>query len=89
MAPEGHPSLPGWIENAYFPLERYLCKQSDRDSVTHHQATKLIAEANPDFGDGDINHALDYLLNRGWLYEVDDQLFITELECEESAEWDK
>ncbi len=89
MAPEGHPSLPGWIEDAYFPLERYLCKQSDRESFTHHQATELIAEANPDFGDADINHALDYLLNRGWLYEVDDQLFITELECGESTEPNK
>ena len=86
MASEGHPSLPGWIEDAYFPLERYLCKQSDRDSVTHHQATNLIAEANPDFGDADIDHALNYLLNHGWLYEVDDQLFITELQCGESTE---
>jgi len=86
MAPEGHPSLPGWIEDAYFPLERYLCKQSDRESFTHHQATELIAEANPDFGDADINHALDYLLNRGWLYEVDDRLFITEMQCAESDE---
>ena len=49
--------------------------------ITHHQATELIAEANPDFGDGDIDHALEYLLNRGWLYKVDDQLFITELQC--------
>ena len=89
MAPEGHPSLPGWIEDAYFPLERYLCKQSDRDSFTHHQATELIAESTTDFSDADIDHALDYLLNRGWLYKVDDQLFITELQCRESTESNK
>ena len=86
MAPEGHPSLPGWIEDTYFPLERYLCDQAGRDSFTHHQATELIAKANPDFGDADIDHALNYLLNHGWIYEVDDQLFITELQCAESVD---
>ena len=86
MPSEGYPSLPGWIEDSYHSLERYLCEQSDEDSFTHHQATELIAEANPDFGDADINHALDHLLNRGWLYEVDDQLFITDQQCAESDE---
>ena len=81
MPTEGHPALPDWIESAYLPLERYLCEQADPDSFTHHQATELIAEANPDFGDADIDHALDYMLNRGWLYKVDDRLFVTELQC--------
>lgn len=86
MPSQGDPTLPDWIENAYLPLERYLCKQSDQDSFTHHQARELIAEANPNFGDADIDHALDYLLNRGWLYKVDDQLFITELQCAKFGE---
>ena len=89
MPTEGHPPLPNWLENSYLLLERYLCEQADLDSFTHHQATELIAEANPDFGDADIDHALDYLLNRGWLYKLDDRLFITELQCakfDESAE---
>ncbi len=89
MPTEGHPALPDWIENSYLPLERYLCEQADLDSFTHHQATELIAEANPDFGDADIDHALDYMLNRGWLYKVDDRLFVTEFQCakfEESTE---
>ena len=86
MASEGYPPLPGWIEDSYLSLERYLCEQSDDDSFTHQQATELIAEANPDFGDADINHALDHLLNRGGLYQVDDRLFITEMQCAESDE---
>ncbi|ACM59122.1 hypothetical protein halTADL_1575 [Halohasta litchfieldiae] len=89
MPSEGDPALPDWIENAYLPLERYLCEQSDQDAFTHHQATELIAEANPDFRDTDIDHALNYLHNHGWLYKVDDLLFITELQCakfEESTE---
>jgi len=81
MSSEGDPTLPAWIENAYLPLERYLCEQTDQDAFTHHQATELIAEANPNFGNTDIDHALDYMLNRGWLYKVDDRLFITELQC--------
>jgi len=83
---EDEPSLPGWIEDAYQPLGRYCCEQSDQDSFTRQQATDFIAEANPGFGDADIEHALDHLLNRGWLYEVDDQLFITELECADADE---
>ena len=87
IAPEGYQSLPEWIEDAYLAIERYLREQSDEDSFTHHQATELIAEANPDFGDADINHALNFLLSRGWLYEVNDQrLFITELQCADSDE---
>ena len=86
MPPEDDPALPAWIEDAYIPLEQYLCEKPDRDSFTHQQATEIISEANPDFGDADIDHALDHLLNRGWLYQVDDRLFITELQCAESGE---
>jgi len=86
MSSEGYPSLPGWIEDSYLSFERYLCEQSEEDSFSHRQATELIAEANPDFGDADINHALDRLLNRGWLYEVDDRLFITDLQCGEAEQ---
>ena len=85
MTTKGHPPLPDWIQNAYLPLEQYLCEQSTQDSFTHHQAMELIDEANPDFGDADIDHALDYLLNRGWLYRVDDRLFVTEVQCVESS----
>ena len=86
MPTEGHPPLPSWTQDAYLPLERYLCEQATEDSFTRHQATELIAEANPDYGTADIDHALDHLLNRGWLYKVNDQLFITELHCEEYTE---
>lgn len=85
MRPEGQPSLPDWINDAYLPLERYIYEQSTQESLTHQQATELIDEANADYSSADIDHALDYLLNHGWLYKVDDRLFITEFQCEESA----
>jgi len=78
MPPEGHPSLPGWIEDAYQPIEQYLWEATDQTSVTRQQATQLIAESNPDLVTADIDHALDYLLNHGGLYEVDGRLFVTE-----------
>jgi len=64
-------------QRCVYPLERYLCEQPTHQSLTRQQATDIIDEANTDFSDADIDHALDYLLNRGWLYKVDDQLFIT------------
>jgi len=33
-----------------------------------------------DFAAGDADYALDRLLNRGYLYQVDDRLFVTERE---------
>jgi len=85
MTTEGHPSLPKWIKDAYIPLSG-ISVSSRLTSLTRQQATDIIDEANTDFSDADIDHALDYLLNRGWLYKVDDQLFITELQCGESTE---
>jgi len=78
MWSEDQPSLPGWIEDAYQPIEQYLWEATEQTSVTWQQATQLIAESNPDLVAADIDHALNYLLNHGWLYEVDDQLFVTE-----------
>jgi DNA polymerase III alpha subunit (gram-positive type) len=78
MWKKNQPSLPRWIEDAYQPIERYLLENSEQKSVTRQQATQLIGESNPDLVSSDIDHALDYLLNNGWLYKVDDRLFVTE-----------
>jgi len=82
------PPLPGWIEDAYQPIERHLWADTKQNSVTHQQATQLISKANPDFNSADIDHALDYLLNRGWLYTVDERLFVTEYQNVGSTESD-
>jgi len=41
---------------------------------------------NLDLSDTDINHSIKYPLNRGWLYEVNDWLFSTQLQATESDE---
>ena len=82
------PPLPRWVEDAYQSIECYLWEHTDQQSVTHTQATQLIAEANPDFSDTDIEHALELLRNRGWLYAVDDRLFMTEFQCADASKPD-
>jgi hypothetical protein len=84
MWKKDQPSLPGWIEDAYQPIERYLLENTDQSSVTRHRATQLISESNPDLVSSDIDQVLDYLLNHGWLYKVDGRLFVTEFHESES-----
>jgi len=70
MRKQDTPSLPGWIEDVYLSIEGYLQSQSDEESVSRQQAAELISEVDPDFNSADIDHALDHLLNRGWLYKA-------------------
>lgn len=46
------------------------------EGITVDDAHARLCEA--DFSAGDADYALDRLLNRGYLYEVDGQLFVTE-----------
>lgn len=84
MWKEDQPSLPRWIEDVYQTIEQHLWENTEQNSVTRQQATQLITESNPDLVESDIDHALDYLNNHGWLYEVDGQLFVTEFHESES-----
>jgi hypothetical protein len=85
MRKENQPSLPEWIEDAYQPIEQHLQESTEENSVTHQQATQLISEVNPDLVSSEIEHAIEYLLNRGWLYKVDNRLFVTEYHKPEST----
>jgi len=46
----------------------------------------IDAWAHLDFGDTDIEYSIKNPVNCGWLYEVNDWLFSTELLCAESDE---
>ena len=60
-------------EDAY----EVLLKTIDPDDGLPREDTHAqLLEAG--FADGDAEHALDRLLNRGYLYSVEGQLFITE-----------
>ena len=63
------PSLPDWIQAAYASLEPHLEAESDGIPRTEAQDI-LLADATVVEETSDATYALDRLLDRGWLYEV-------------------
>lgn len=79
MWPNESRSLPGWIEDAY---EILVSQTANRhEGFSHERAHKLLL-AHEEFPDepADVQYAIEHLLNYGWLYEVEDELRITDLE---------
>jgi hypothetical protein len=65
--------LPDWIQDAYELLEPEF---ADSDTgMTREQAEVLLLETAIFIEvPGDSSHAIDRLLERGWLYKVDGKL---------------
>lgn len=70
--PDRNP-LPDWIQDAYEVLEPAF---EDTDTgLSRDEAEELLLETAAVIDEpGDSVHALDRLLERGWLYEVDGEL---------------
>lgn len=77
MKDTGQPPLPDWIQSAYQTLERAYASGSDELSKTEAHEF-LLAEDEHIEEQADAVHAVDRLLDRGWLYEVNGQLRKTE-----------
>jgi hypothetical protein len=73
------PSLPTWIEDTYEVLAPHLSNQEDGLSKADAE-TFLITHSDLDLSDTDARYALDQLINKGYLYEVEGNLFVTEME---------
>lgn len=69
-------------ESAY---EVLLEVTEPNEGVPREYAHSRLLDA--DFGDNDADYALDRLLDRGYLYAVDDELFVTDSDDYES--WEK
>ena len=71
------PPLPEWILECY----AVLCEQEMDDDVasfSRKQAQDTLLDAHTlELEPEDVNHALTRLLERGYLYEVDDTLRVT------------
>ncbi|MCU4753161.1 hypothetical protein OB919_14445 [Halobacteria archaeon AArc-curdl1] len=71
------PPLPEWILECY----TVLCEQEvdgEVPSFSREQALDILLEAQtPDLEPEDVDHALTRLLERGYLYTVDDELRVT------------
>lgn len=72
-------SLPDWIEQGYEILVEEAKTQGD--PLTRERAEALLV-GHGDFPDEseDAGYVIDRLLNSGWLYEVNDELRITDPE---------
>lgn len=73
------PRLPTWIEGVYEVLAPHLSNQEDGISRADAE-TFLTTHGDLDLSDTDARYALDQLINRGYLYEVKGNLFVTEME---------
>lgn len=70
------PPLPAWILECYECLRTKGAEGSS--SFPRERAVELLLEAEEvDLEPVDVEHALVRLLERGYLYEVDDELRIT------------
>ena len=69
--------MPEWIQRAYEILVSYTADTTD--GIPRARAEELLV-AHEDFTEdaADAEYAIERLLSRGWLYEVDGKLPITD-----------
>jgi len=77
MKHRDEPSLPTWIKEAYETLESKYASGIDELSRTEAKEMLLAENGNIE-EEADAVYAIDRLLDRGWLYEVNDRLRKTE-----------
>ena len=66
-------SLPKWIQDAYDDLAAHF--EDPSAEIPREQAREvLVTESDAIDEPADAKYALNRLLERGWLYEVDDSL---------------
>lgn len=70
-------SLPSWITGAY---EELMDEIEDPQGGFQRDRARDLLLSHEDFEDeqADAEYALKRLLERGWFYEVDGKLFVTE-----------
>jgi len=72
-------SLPEWIKTAYEVLEAHLSEREGGLSPETAQTVILEATAEElDLTPADAEYAVQRLLDRGYLYAVDGEVFVTE-----------
>jgi hypothetical protein len=68
--------LPPVAEDALDMLHEAVKDGDDNDGLPKDEA-KAVLVADDQFTDGDAEYALDVLQNRGYIYYVDEQVYIT------------
>lgn len=75
-----HP-LPEWIQLIYDVLTSEII--SNNNGIAHEQAIEILLEKIDEeetFQQADVEYAVEQLLLRGWLYEVNGDIYITDTE---------
>jgi hypothetical protein len=67
--------IPPFAEDALFVLDEVIGRADD-DSLPKSDAEVLLADDDR-FTEADAEYALDVLQNRGYIYYVDEQVYIT------------
>ncbi len=81
---DSRPTFPDWILKCYDCLRQHLCNQvksgdTDRQGVERTEAIELLlSTTDVALESEDAEYAIDRLLNRGYLYEVESELRLTE-----------
>lgn len=75
------PPLPGWILDAYDILAAHSHNEvasQDKQSIPRENALEMLRTSEKlDLETGDAPHAVSRLIDRGYLYEVNDELRVT------------
>lgn len=71
--------LPSWVEDAYDVLAPEILEQGE--GMARDDAETFLTDGEDlDLTSTDAGYAVDQLLDRGYLYEVGDRLFVTDAE---------
>ena len=68
--------LTPWLEDVYETLASEICQQEDDHGLGTDRARELLHAE--DLIEADAQYAVERLLDRGYLYTVDGELFVTE-----------
>lgn len=75
------PPLPGWIMDAYELLAAHshnTAASQDKQSIAREHALEILRNSEElHLETGDAPHAVSRLIDRGYLYEVNDELRVT------------
>lgn len=82
MYRDERPPLPDWILEVYRQLKPRICR-GDNGLVKEKAMALIVTE---EIGETDAEYALQRLIDRGYLYLVDDELYVTDSDSDNAEE---
>ncbi len=90
MYEDDRPPLPDWILGVYETVLEYVTDQRESTpdgepsipTLSRDQLTEIVLTTDLEVEPQDVDHAVDRLHDRGYLYEVDEGLRVTDVSYE-------